>query len=43
MSRTPADYAYPPPLTGEHSETILSERLHLSTDRIEELRKREVI
>jgi crotonobetainyl-CoA:carnitine CoA-transferase CaiB-like acyl-CoA transferase len=43
LSETPADYRLPPPLLGEHTAAVLSERLGLDETRLAELRAREVI
>jgi crotonobetainyl-CoA:carnitine CoA-transferase CaiB-like acyl-CoA transferase len=43
LSETPADYRLPPPLLGEHTAAVLSERLGLDEARLAELRAREVI
>jgi crotonobetainyl-CoA:carnitine CoA-transferase CaiB-like acyl-CoA transferase len=43
LSETPADYRLPPPLLGEHTAVVLSERLGLDEARLAELRAREVI
>jgi crotonobetainyl-CoA:carnitine CoA-transferase CaiB-like acyl-CoA transferase len=43
LSETPADYRLPPPLLGEHTAAVLSERLGIDEARLAELRAREVI
>ncbi len=39
LSATPGRVRMPPPIVGEHTETILHERLGLSTDQIADLRR----
>jgi crotonobetainyl-CoA:carnitine CoA-transferase CaiB-like acyl-CoA transferase len=43
LSETPADYRLPPPLLGEHTDEILSERLGLDDAKLAALRKSGVI
>ena len=43
LSETPADYRLPPPLLGQHTDEVLSERLGLEPEAIEGLRARGVI
>jgi crotonobetainyl-CoA:carnitine CoA-transferase CaiB-like acyl-CoA transferase len=43
LSATPPDYRLPPPLLGQHTEKILSERLGLDTAKLAALRKKGVI
>src|SRR6202163_250066 len=43
LSETPADYRLPPPLLGEHTAAVLTERLGLDAGQLAELRAREVI
>jgi len=43
LSETPADYRLPPPLLGEHTEAILSERLGFDAAKLAALRKNGVI
>jgi crotonobetainyl-CoA:carnitine CoA-transferase CaiB-like acyl-CoA transferase len=43
LSETPPDYRLPPPLLGEHTEAILSERLGISAHRMAALRDKGVI
>jgi crotonobetainyl-CoA:carnitine CoA-transferase CaiB-like acyl-CoA transferase len=43
LSETPADYRLPPPLLGEHTDEILSERLGFDAARLSSLRKNGVI
>ena len=43
LSETPADYRMPPPLLGEHTDTVLAQRLGLSADAIAVLREKGVI
>ncbi len=43
LSETPVDYRIPPPLLGEHTDAILSERLGLSAERIAALRAKGVV
>jgi crotonobetainyl-CoA:carnitine CoA-transferase CaiB-like acyl-CoA transferase len=43
LSETPADYRIPPPLLGEHTDTVLSERLGLDAEVLAELRAKGVI
>ncbi len=43
LSETPADYRLPPPLLGEHTESVLSERLGLDATALAGLRERGVI
>jgi crotonobetainyl-CoA:carnitine CoA-transferase CaiB-like acyl-CoA transferase len=43
LSETPADYRIPPPLLGEHTDTVLSERLGLDAEALAELRAKGVI
>ena len=40
---TPAEYRLPPPLLGEHTESVLSERLGLNAAALAGLRERGVI
>ena len=43
LSETPADYRLPPPLLGEHTDTVLRERLGVDEARLAELRGNGVI
>jgi crotonobetainyl-CoA:carnitine CoA-transferase CaiB-like acyl-CoA transferase len=43
LSETPADYRLPPPLLGEHTDEILSERLGFNKRKLGALRKKGVI
>ncbi len=43
LSETPAEYRLPPPLLGEHTESVLSERLGLNAAALAGLRERGVI
>jgi crotonobetainyl-CoA:carnitine CoA-transferase CaiB-like acyl-CoA transferase len=43
LSETPADYRLPPPLLGQHTAAVLSERLGLDEAQLDELRARDVI
>jgi len=43
MSETPADYRIAPPLLGEHTDTVLRERLGLDADALAALRAKGVI
>ncbi|WP_375740873.1 CaiB/BaiF CoA transferase family protein [Pseudomonas boanensis] len=43
LSETPVEYRMPPPLLGEHTEQVLARLLGLTTERIAELHKEEVI
>jgi crotonobetainyl-CoA:carnitine CoA-transferase CaiB-like acyl-CoA transferase len=43
LSETPADYRLPPPLLGEHTDEILSERLGFDAAKLAALRKNGVI
>ena len=43
LSETPVDYRVPPPLLGEHTDTVLRERLGLTDARLGELRAKGVI
>ncbi len=43
MSATPPRYEQPPPLLGQHTEQILSDRLGLTRDDIEQLRSQGII
>jgi crotonobetainyl-CoA:carnitine CoA-transferase CaiB-like acyl-CoA transferase len=43
LSETPADYRLPPPLLGEHTDEILSQRLKFSKRKLAALRKKGVI
>jgi crotonobetainyl-CoA:carnitine CoA-transferase CaiB-like acyl-CoA transferase len=43
LSETPADYRLPPPLLGQHTDEVLSERLGLKKARLAALRKKGVI
>ncbi|MDP9096583.1 MAG: CoA transferase [Pseudomonadota bacterium] len=43
LSETPADYHLPPPLLGEHTDSVLGERLGFSADRLAALRDAGVI
>ena len=43
LSATPVEYRNAPPLLGEHTETILAERLGLDGEAIAALRARGVI
>ena len=43
LSGTPVRYDLPPPLAGEHTDVILTERLSLTPDEIDALRQQEII
>ena len=43
LSETPADYRLAPPLLGEHTDAVLSERLGLDAAALAELRANGVI
>jgi crotonobetainyl-CoA:carnitine CoA-transferase CaiB-like acyl-CoA transferase len=43
LSETPPDYRLPPPVLGQHTVEVLSERLGLDAAKLEALRKAEVI
>ena len=43
LSETPADYRLPPPMLGEHTDSVLSERLGLDAAALAGLRERGVI
>jgi crotonobetainyl-CoA:carnitine CoA-transferase CaiB-like acyl-CoA transferase len=43
LSETPPDYRLPPPLLGEHTEAVLSERLGLGDAELAELRHKGII
>jgi crotonobetainyl-CoA:carnitine CoA-transferase CaiB-like acyl-CoA transferase len=43
LSETPADYRLPPPLLGEHTDAVLSERLGLDAAALAALREKNVI
>ena len=43
LSQTPVSYRVPPPLLGEHTKSVLTERLGLSTEDLEGLRERGVV
>ena len=43
LSQTPVSYRVPPPLLGEHTEAVLTERLGLSKEELEGLRERGVV
>ena len=43
LSETPASYRLPPPLLGEHTESVLTERLGLSAEELAGLRQRGVV
>jgi crotonobetainyl-CoA:carnitine CoA-transferase CaiB-like acyl-CoA transferase len=43
LSETPPDYRLAPPLLGEHTDMILSERLGLGTEALATLREKGVI
>ena len=43
LSESPADYRIPPPLLGEHTETVLAERLGLDAATLAVLREKGVI
>jgi crotonobetainyl-CoA:carnitine CoA-transferase CaiB-like acyl-CoA transferase len=43
LSETPADYRLPPPLLGQHTDEVLSERLKLNKRKLAALRKNGVI
>jgi crotonobetainyl-CoA:carnitine CoA-transferase CaiB-like acyl-CoA transferase len=43
MSETPVDYRLPPPLLGQHTDEVLSERLGFRLDEIQALRERNII
>ena len=43
LSATPVEYRHPPPRLGEHTETVLRERLGLRDGDLEALRRQDVI
>jgi crotonobetainyl-CoA:carnitine CoA-transferase CaiB-like acyl-CoA transferase len=43
LSETPADYRLPPPLLGEHTDAVLTERLGLDGTELAALRQKNVI
>ena len=43
LSGTPVEYRHPPPLLGEHTETVLRDRLGLRDGDLEALRRQDVI
>jgi crotonobetainyl-CoA:carnitine CoA-transferase CaiB-like acyl-CoA transferase len=43
MGGTPVEYRSPPPLLGEHTESVLTELANVSSESLAELRKRKVI
>jgi crotonobetainyl-CoA:carnitine CoA-transferase CaiB-like acyl-CoA transferase len=43
LSETPADYRLPPPLLGEHTNAVLSERLGLDAAAVAALREKGVV
>lgn len=43
MGGTPVEYRSPPPLLGEHTESVLTELANISSESLAELRKRKVI
>jgi crotonobetainyl-CoA:carnitine CoA-transferase CaiB-like acyl-CoA transferase len=43
LSETPPDYRLPPPLLGQHTDEVLSERLGLGASELAELRRNDVI
>jgi crotonobetainyl-CoA:carnitine CoA-transferase CaiB-like acyl-CoA transferase len=43
LSETPADYRIAPPLLGEHTDAVLSERLKLSSAELAALREKKVV
>jgi crotonobetainyl-CoA:carnitine CoA-transferase CaiB-like acyl-CoA transferase len=43
LSETPPDYRIPPPLLGEHTNAVLSERLGLNAEALAALRAKGVI
>jgi len=43
MGGTPVEYRSPPPLLGEHTESVLTELANVSSESLAELRKRTVI
>jgi crotonobetainyl-CoA:carnitine CoA-transferase CaiB-like acyl-CoA transferase len=43
LSETPPDYRIAPPLLGEHTDAVLSERLGLNSDALAALREKGVI
>jgi crotonobetainyl-CoA:carnitine CoA-transferase CaiB-like acyl-CoA transferase len=43
LSETPADYRLPPPLLGEHTHAVLSDRLGLDAAALAALREKKVI
>jgi crotonobetainyl-CoA:carnitine CoA-transferase CaiB-like acyl-CoA transferase len=43
LSETPADYRLPPPLLGEHTESVLGERLGLDAAAVAALREKGVV
>ena len=43
LSQTPVSYRLPPPMLGEHTEEVLSEKLGLSDTELNDLRKRKVL
>ena len=43
MQETPPTYRMPPPLLGEHTDEILSEKIGLSEEEIKNLKDNEII
>jgi crotonobetainyl-CoA:carnitine CoA-transferase CaiB-like acyl-CoA transferase len=43
LSETPVDYRVPPPLLGEHTDSVLGERLGLDAAKLAALREKGVI
>ena len=43
LSEAPVIYSRPPPLAGEHTEAILKERLSMTSEAIQELRRKNTI
>jgi crotonobetainyl-CoA:carnitine CoA-transferase CaiB-like acyl-CoA transferase len=43
LSETPADYRGAPPLLGQHTDEVLSERLGLGAAALSELREKRII
>jgi crotonobetainyl-CoA:carnitine CoA-transferase CaiB-like acyl-CoA transferase len=43
LSETPADYRIAPPLLGEHTDAVLTQRLGLDSDALAALRAKNII
>ena len=43
LSETPPDYKLPPPMLGEHTDSVLGERLGFSAEKLASLRESGVI